>query len=291
LLRASSSKLAQYLEVTNALESKLGRDASIFQVPNPGFPEAGVAVKMADYEHFLPYLTSTSLRFSYGALRGTGLSRCLRSLARVPASMMKEELEATGVSAIWIDRRGVFDNGAQLMAGLHELGLKEFPQTSLSHISIFLLNPTKEPRSLDLSNPALFEPWDVVLTLGRPELVIYNGWYDFERDGARSWRWARGVASTGIIVPTNRAVQLSFSAYSLKDGDLILELDGREVARFRTTPVTREERIVRLDLHAGRHRLVWRFTGPLARPTEADSRRLGFAVENLILSDLPKADG
>jgi hypothetical protein len=240
---------------------------------------------MDDYEHFLPYLTSSGLRFSYGALRGTDLARALKSLARVPASMMKEELEATGFSAVWIDRRGVFDGGDQLIAGLRELGVQEYPQDSLPHVSIFLLTPAAEPRPLDLTDPRFFEPWDVVLTLGQPELVVYDGWFDFERDPDRTRRWAQSMASTGIMVPTTQPVQLSFSAYSLKEGDLILELDGREVSRIRTTPTTREECVVRFNLHAGRHRLVWRFTGPIVRPGGADGRRLGFAVENLQIAN------
>ena len=212
LLRNNAAELTRYRTLTHALESRLGNDAMIFQVPTPLFPEAGVAVTMADYEHFLPYLTSSGLRFSYGALRGTDLSRALKSLARVPASMMKEELEATGFSAIWIDRRGVFDGGAQLIAGLRELGAQEYSQDSLPHITIFLLDPASEPRPLDLTDPRFFEPWDVVLNLGQPELFVYDGWFDFERDPDRTRRWAQGLASTGIMVPTTKSVQLSFSA-------------------------------------------------------------------------------
>jgi hypothetical protein len=87
-------------------------------------------------------------------------------------------------------------------------------------------------------------------------------------------------------VPTTREIQLSYAAYSLKEGELVLELDGREVNRHRTSPASREENIVQLKLHAGRHRLVWRFTGPVVRPAWADGRLLGFAVENLQVSDL-----
>ncbi|HTO03419.1 MAG TPA: hypothetical protein VL069_06945, partial [Opitutus sp.] len=204
--------------------------------------------------------------------------------------MMKEELEATGFSAIWIDRRGVFDGGAQLMAGLRGMGVQEYSQDSLPHVSIFLLNPASKPRPLDLTDPRFFEPWDVVLNLDQPELVVYDGWFDFERDPDRTRRWAQAVASTGIMVPTTQPVELSFSAYSLKEGDLILELDGREVSRVRTTPLTREGCVIRLNLDAGRHRLIWRFTGPIVRPGGADGRRLGFAVENLQLSNLPAAN-
>lgn len=286
-LRANAAQLKKYETLMADLEARFGPGASIFQVPTPVFPEAGVAVQMEDYEHFLPYLTSSSLRFSYGALRGTALSRCLRALARVPAPMMKSELEETGYSAVWLDRRGIFDGGAGLIEGFHQLGLQELPASPLDNIVIFPLHPAKTPRALDLSDPRLFEPWDVVLSLRGPELVIYDGWYDLERADGRSWRWAQNAAGTGIMMPNTENVQLTFWAYSLERGELVLELDGREVARLRTTPTTRDQRIVELNLHAGRHRLVWRFTGPVVRPPRADGRKLGFAVENLKITSLP----
>jgi hypothetical protein len=287
-LKDNAAQLTHYRELTTTLEDRLGADALIFQVPTPVFPEAGVAVRMDDYEHFLPYLTSTTLRFSYGALRGTSLSRCLRALARVPASMLKEQLEATGFSAIWIDRRGVFDGGESLMKGLRELGLTELAHRGPAHVVIFPLDPAANPRPLDLTDPRLFEPWDVILTLGEPEFFVYDGWYDLEGDDVRSWRWARNVATTGIMIPTTQAVELSFYAYSLERGELVLELDGREVSRHLTTPRTRDHRVVKLYLRAGRHRVVWRFTGPVRRPEGGDGRMLGFAVENLKLSLPPR---
>ena len=91
-------------------------------------------------------------------------------------------------------------------------------------------------------------------------------------------------------MPADRMVELSFSAYSLETGELVLDLDGHEVARFPTTPTSRDEHVVQLKLVAGRHRLVWRFTGRVVRPTVGDGRRLGFAVENMNLSLRPLPD-
>jgi hypothetical protein len=85
-------------------------------------------------------------------------------------------------------------------------------------------------------------------------------------------------------MPVTGSVQLSFYAYSLERGELVLELDGVEVSRLLTTPSTRDQRVVNLNLGAGRHRLVWRYTGRVVRPAETDGRKLGFAVENLELT-------
>ena len=129
-----------------------------------------------------------------------------------------------------------------------------------------------------------------MLTLDQPELVVYDGWYDFEREGSRSWRWAHDVAATGIMVPTTREIQLSYAAYSLKEGELVLELDGREVNRHRTSPdlARREHRSVEAARRSSPAGVA--FHGPVVRPAWADGRRLGFAVENLRLSDLTAAN-
>lgn len=289
-LRAHAETLHQYRELMAALEAKLGAGAAIFQVPTPPFPEAGIEVSMPDYELFLPYLTSDTLRFSYGSLRRTLLSRGLRALARVPAPMMKEHLEGLGFSAIWLDRRGIVDGGATLLEGFRKLGLQPFPHDGFPDLMIFLLNPAKNPQPLDLTDPRLFEPWDVILSLKQPELVVFDGWYDLERQDLRSWRWAQSTASTGIIMPTAGTVRLSFWAYSLGRGELVLRLDDHEVGRFITSPTSRDQRTVQLMLPAGRHRLVWRYAGPVLRPQDADGRRLGFAIENLSVTTVPSAD-
>ena len=285
-LRSHAATLSHYRELMGSLEAHTGRGAAIFQVPTPVFPEAGINVKMPDYELFLPYLTSADLRFSYGALRGTPLSRSLRSLARLPAPMMKEELEATGFAAIWVDRRGLFDEGSALIAGFREFGLEEISHPKLPHVVLFLLNPATSPRPLDLTNPRLFEPWDTIRSLRQPEILVYDGWYDLERANNRSWRWAQQSATAGIVLPAQRSVEVSFAVYSLEIGEVVIELNSREIARYPTTAATRDRRMIPLKLPAGSHQLLWRFTGPVIRPVEPDGRKLGFAVEDLELTVL-----
>jgi hypothetical protein len=287
-LRDNAFSLKTHRELLSALETKIGRDALVFQLPSPPFPEAGTSINLEDYEQFWPYLTSDTLRFSYGALRGTSVSRALRALGRVPTSMMKEELEKIGFKAIWIDSRGLIGAGKTAISSLRALGLEEFAQTALPHVVIFLLHPAEHPRVLDLTDPALFEPWDVILSLTTPTIVTFDGWYDLEHDDERVWRWAQHVASTGLVIPTTGRVELSFWAHSLTRGDLVIELDDREIWRYVVSPQSREQRALAFDVTAGRHRLVWRFTGPLSRPSTPDGRTLGFAIENLTLTSAAK---
>ena len=288
-LRDSAENIRAQRGLMVALEKRIGPHASVFQLPSVAFPEAGTIVKMPDYAHFSAYLLSDTLRFSYGALRGTAVSRCLRALGRLPASMLKEELEATGFSAIWIDRRGLPENGARQINNLETLGLEEFQQTEMPDIKIFLLHPSPKPRPLDLTDTRLYEPWDVITTLVKPEIIVFDGWYDLENDGDRSWRWARDSATAGIAMPADGAVELTFWAHSMDRGQLVLTCDGHEIFRQPISPRSRDQRTVQLQLGKGCHPLKWQYTGKLLHPPTADGRQLGFAVENLHLG-LQKPD-
>ncbi|ACB77275.1 hypothetical protein [Opitutus terrae] len=281
MLQHNATELAHNAALAHALEQRLGRGAMVFQLPATVFPEAGTVVRMTDYEHFLPYLLSDSLRFSYGALRGTAASRSIRALSRLPTPRLKQELEAAGFSALWINVRGVPDQAGPLLTELRALGLEEFPQKENPDVRIFLLQPQQPPRPLDLTNPAFYERWDVITALTRPEIVVLDGWYDLEQDGNRSWRWARDVATTSLRMPTGGRVELRFRAYSLEPGQLVVTCRGREVYRHIVSGATRDLRTIELRLPAGRHPLDWRFTGRVTYPPAPDGRELGFAIEDL----------
>jgi hypothetical protein len=288
-LRDHAATLRHYRALTHDLETRLGPNAKIFQLPAPPFPEAGTIATMGDYEHFLPYLTSDNLRFSYGALRGTALARSLSALGHLPTPALKDRLEALGFSAIWIDRRGLPDAGSAILGELRSLGLTEFGQSELPQIAVVLLRPAPNPRPLDLDDPALFEPWDAAQPQTELRLTVLEGWFDAEHSGSRSWRWAQESAGACIALPAAGTVQLSFSARSLRRGNLTLELDGREIWRRPIGPQSRERQSLLLPLTAGPHRLTWRFDGPLEYPATFDSRKIGFAVENPELTPVPDA--
>jgi hypothetical protein len=286
-LRLVGRDLEAERSTLSALEQRLGRGALVFQLPATVFPEAGVVVRMSDYEHFDAYLLSDTLRFSYGALRGTAVSRCLRSIGRLPAPMLRQELENAGFSALWINTRGLPDEGEPLLQEVRGLGLEEFRATPLPGVRIFLLHPAAAPRLPDLTDPRLYEPWDIISSLSGPTFVVFDGWYDLERDGARTWRWARTSATGGIRLPKEALVELTFRAYSLTPGQLVVSSGGREVYRQPIGPGTRDTRTIRLNLGAGRHNLEWRFTGRVMHAPTADARKLGFAIENLTVTAVP----
>jgi hypothetical protein len=280
VLRSHMAALRDARSLANQLETRLGNGARIFQIPAPVFPEAGIVGQMFDYEHFLPFLTSHSLRFSYGALRGTELADALTALAHAPPALMKETLEAVGFSAVWIDRRGLPDRGKALVDAFRSLNVTEIPQNTAPDIILFALAPARTPTPFNTIDPRLYPAWDAANPT-TPKIGVVDGWYPLEHVDGRAWRWAEHAATVSLAVPTPTTVALSFRGYSLRRGQLALELDGVEIWREPSSSKTRAERHVTLSLQPGTHRLIWRFHGPLRRASPTDRRQIGFGIENL----------
>ncbi len=287
LLEAHANTLRRTAELTSSLEQQLGPSAAIFQIPSPPFPEAGRIGQMDDYEQLLPFLTSSTLRFSYGALRDTPTATYLDALADAPTPLLLSTLEAAGFNALWIDQRALADRADQRLSELRAAGRNPIPQTSLPHIHVIRLQPQPTPRLPDVLDPRILPPWDPAASHSAPRLALLNGWHGLERDASSRWRWGRETASVGLHLETPATLQLAFIPFSGSPGQLRLELDGREIWRSATSWQSRLRRELTLSLASGPHRFVWHFDGPVRRASPGDPRQIGFALADLEAAFLP----
>lgn len=105
------------------IRTSFAEDAKIFQVPIAEFPESPTIVGMTDYEHLRPRLHADSAFFSYGGLRGRG-SRWFARLSPDITSQIRE-IASLGFDALWVDRRGIADQGAEIKSTMtREFGLR-----------------------------------------------------------------------------------------------------------------------------------------------------------------------
>lgn len=283
--RAVPARHLERWEAAAALTARLERDlpagAMVFQLPSVPFPEAGRTGGMPDYEHFLPFLTSSSLRFSYGQLRGSRVLRWADHVARRPADALVAALEQAGFAALWIDRQAGPEAAAALARRLRELGRAELAApTPLLPVHVFRLQPAARSQAPDFDDPRLNEAWDDTAAVAG--LFALAGWYPPERDHRNRWRWAGARARLGCWRdgPAARAT-LRCRVGGPGHGTVVLRHDGREVWRGHPGPV---EIAVPLDLAAGFNVLDWTLEGRTFRPGDHDPRELGFMVENLSLS-------
>lgn len=80
--------------------------AMILQLPNVVYPEQGTVNKMRDYSHFVGFLFSDDLKWSYGAMKGRKGSFLLDNLTKASTKEMIDMAAQTGFEGIYIDRYG-----------------------------------------------------------------------------------------------------------------------------------------------------------------------------------------
>ena len=88
------------------------------------YPESPSLVRLKDSDQFRPYLHSTSVRWTYGGIRGRALSDWPATLSATPVPRLLGLLGAAHIDGIALARKGYADEGrkleAQLSAALHE---------------------------------------------------------------------------------------------------------------------------------------------------------------------------
>lgn len=277
----NQARWRRYEDTGALLERALPSRAAVFQLPVVPFPEAGRTGTMPDYEHLLPMLTSTSLRFSYGHLRGAAALAWSRYVSRLPPAEMVAALQQAGFSALWLDERAYADRGQALAGSLRALGCPELvtPDEHLP-VRLFRLQASDRPVPPDFNDPRLQEPWrDHAQIDDRPLLLALSGWYASESGPAGHWRWAARQAALGIW--SQAAVtgsRLRFRLDGPKEGIVSLSRDGREIGRLHAGSAPQE---IELPLAQGLTTLEWRLHGATFKPGGNDPRELGFMVENL----------
>lgn len=121
------------------IEKILPPGSAVFELPYVPFPENPPVNNMTDYEQFRPYLHSTTLRWSYGAMKGRPIATWQQNTANLPLPEMLNTLVSSGFSGIYIDRNGYTDNAksleTSLIALLHESPLIS-PNGQMSFFSL-----------------------------------------------------------------------------------------------------------------------------------------------------------
>jgi len=100
------------------VEAKLPSGAMVLQLPFVPFPENPPVESMTDYDHFKPYLVSTKIHWSYGAVRGREDAEWLARVSALPAPQLVKAVDEKRFVGVWIDRLGYADSGTATIASL-----------------------------------------------------------------------------------------------------------------------------------------------------------------------------
>jgi phosphoglycerol transferase len=116
-LKAGAEPWRDVVAFVRDLEARLPEGTALYQLPPRPYPRDSGIETMGVYDHFLPYLASRTLRWSYPTLSGQQL-QWQRGLFRLPERDWPAHLAGAGFRAVLIDRAGYADRGQAVAASL-----------------------------------------------------------------------------------------------------------------------------------------------------------------------------
>jgi phosphoglycerol transferase len=121
--QSASEQYRSDAEFASHAERWLPHNSMVLQLPFVPFPEALPPGSMKPYDPLLPFLHSTTLRWSYGAITGRYWDAWQAGIASGLIEDTLDAATAAGFRAIYIDRNGYADRGAAIGSELSALGL------------------------------------------------------------------------------------------------------------------------------------------------------------------------
>jgi hypothetical protein len=259
-----------------AIKAEVRSDRAFFQLPYVPFPESPPRHRLVDYDLFRPYLSTTSIRWSYGAVRTRFADSWIAAIAARPIPDMVQALALAGFRGIVVDGYGYEDGGAALDAELLHFARQQGRNLRYAWYS---LDAFAAQQQASLGKVV----WEARRTrLLRPIYLEWQrGFYPLERASSSDHRWSDAKSVLAVDNP--------------RDEPALARLDTRvctgrpEPAHFTirsedidySIPVTSACADVRLSflLHPGRTFL--RFSTDAPRVDEPDdARRLHFRLED-----------
>lgn len=112
--QSSKGEFESDVRFVSAIESRLPRGSAVYQLPYMAFPEVPPLNRLQAYDQARGYLHSSSLRWSYGLIKGRAGDLFFRKLAEEPLQRQIEVLRKLGFNGLYVDRRGYADGGAAI---------------------------------------------------------------------------------------------------------------------------------------------------------------------------------
>lgn len=253
---AAKASFVNDREFFQSLEAKLGPDSTLFPLPSLPFPEH-LEGQYCTYELLRPYLHTSSMRLSFGALRGYEGDEWAKHFARLPIPSLVDSLARAEFSGIYLDRRAFGDHGTQAEQQLVEL-IPTHPINSRDgQLAFFDLRPLTA-RLKGASSPHAWET-QRQRTL-YPILVLFRGEFSGPMGDHRVRDFAKGELHLVNSLSVPRTVRLRFSVrqpgkcaerqFSLS-GPILAEqhtLDDKGISIDRVIEVPPGRNVVRLDI-------------------------------------------
>ncbi len=212
---------------TNSMEALLPENAMVFQLPLTTFPEAGPIVNLPDYSLLTPYLLGNGkLRYSFGGLRGRA------SDWQVPwgthrSTQLVRGLALVGYDALYVDRRGYVDRGAQLNQDLVPLVGPPVLTSADGNQVLYDLRPLQRQQAAHLSPAQQAALRNLILHSVEPRFGKGFGRNNGPDTTIKRWFGATGLITLQNPLPTSRPVEFRLAVQSPTDANVSIDVLGQ----------------------------------------------------------------
>lgn len=212
------------VEFIEAIENE-NPGAMILQLPNVQFPENGMENGMKDYSHFVGYLYSNSLKWSYGAMKGREGSVFLNNLCGLEVEDMVEQAAESGFAGIYIDRYGYIQSDVdELEESLFQI-TGQLPIISENgRYSYFSLKQYISRNNVRFKKS----------TISKNLIEVSNGenMYFMEEDIDSKWYWCQNHSILKLVNYSNEEMDVCISfelePYAAQTGSILIAGNGVE---------------------------------------------------------------
>jgi phosphoglycerol transferase len=95
------------------IEQSVPSNSAIYQLPYMGYPEYSAVNSLGSYDQARGHLHSTTLRWSFGGIRGREGDWFYRKLSDLPMDQQLTVAQALGFVGVYLDRRGYLNTGIE----------------------------------------------------------------------------------------------------------------------------------------------------------------------------------
>ena len=115
--KALKNKQEQYEEFFSQVEGQLEKNAMVYQLPYLDFPEVSADF---DYKHFIGYLFTDTLKWSYGGIKGRNLLAGSLNIDEGMSYLFLSSIKEAGFDAVYIDLSGYDDEKRTLLLQFYQ---------------------------------------------------------------------------------------------------------------------------------------------------------------------------
>lgn len=178
-----------------SIEAALPAGAAIYQLPYMPFPEVPPKNALHTYDLAVGFVHSQHLKWSYAGMKGREGDLFYRNLETQPATVQLEALRRFGFDAVYIDKRGYVDQGAEVIGEWkHALGTPPAMTREDGAVVVFRLPGGAKPANADAAREALIAEPAAGTKIAPPLLrsFLTEGWSSDEAWGV----WSSGATSS-----------------------------------------------------------------------------------------------